>query len=220
MNDDIYFAKSDSGNGGDDGCAKPDLVAPGIADDGEIGTSFAAPIVTGLVAQMMDYEPSLMNRARPVKAILLASCDRKVIDINGDVQESMEQGLTAMQGAGVVNAMRMCTILVQQSYISSNFTSSSYMTEIGLSGVTNVAATWLRENGVSDHTSGNVWVAPYQNCDLYLYSPTGVQYDSRLNMSSTEMIYRDNMPSGVYDVQLHKRDGNTNRTIWFAIAWY
>ena len=49
---------------------------------------------------------------------------------------------------------------------------------------------------------------------------TGVQYDSRLNMSSTEMIYRDNMPSGVYDVQLHKRDGNTTRTIWFAIVWY
>ena len=34
------------------------------------------------------------------------------------------------------------------------------------------------------------------------------------------MIYRDNLPYGVYDVQLHKRDGNTNRTIWFGIAWY
>ena len=126
--------------------------------------------------------------------------------------ETMSQGLTSEQGAGVVNALRMNDIIYQGSYFSGNFTGSSYMTEIGLSGVTNVAATWLRENGVSNHTSGNVTVAPYQNCDLYLYSPTGIQYDSRLNMSSTEMIYRDDLPSGVYDVQLHKRDGNATRT--------
>lgn len=220
LTDDCFYHLTCSGNGGDDGCAKPDLVAPGRYASNDIGTSYAAPIVAGLAAQMMEYDPTLKNRARAVKAILLACCDRKVIDLNGDVQETMDEGITAMQGAGVVNAMHMCTILVQQSYISGNFTGSSYMTEIGLSGVTNVAATWLRENGVSNHTSGNVTVSPYQNCDLYLYSPSGVQYDSRLNMSSTEMIYRDNLPNGVYDVQLHKRDGNTTRTIWFGIAWY
>ena len=57
-----------------------------------------------------------------------------MIDPNGDVQETMDQGLTAMQGAGVVNAMHMCTILVQKSYISGNFTGASYMTEISLLG--------------------------------------------------------------------------------------
>ena len=226
--DDSFYQFSNSGNGGDDGCAKPDLLAPGTIDGvdaqgnyaQDIGTSYAAPLVAGLVAQMMGFRPVLQGKARSVKAILLASCDHKVTDWNSTVQETMEQGLTAKQGAGVVNAMRMYDIVDGGRYLSGNFTGSSYMTEIGLSGTTNVAATWLRENGVSNHTSGTVTVSPYQNCDLYLYSPTGVQYDSRLNMSSTELIYRNTLSSGVYNVQLHKRDGNTNRTIWFGIAWY
>ena len=132
----------------------------------------------------------------------------------------MEEGLTAEQGAGVVNALRMYTILSQNKYMSGNFTSADFKTQISLKSPCNVSATWIRENGVSNHTSGSVSISAYQNLDLYLYSPTGEQLDSRLNMSSTEMVYRNNPTPGVYTVQLYKRDGNTNRTIWFALAWY
>lgn len=218
LTDDCLEDYTCTGNGGQSGCAKPDVLAPGTSYDG--GTSFSAPIVTGTVAQMMQYDSSLKSRARPIKAIISACCDRKVDNRKGGTPETMEQGLTSEQGAGVVNARRMYYILTQSKYTSGNFTGSSYMTEINLSSPCNVSATWIRENGVSNHTSGSVGVSDYQNLDLYLYSSTGEQLDSRLNMSSTEMVYRNNVTPGVYTVQLHKRDENTNRTIWFGLAWY
>lgn len=222
--DDQLYKKSSSGNGDQDGCAKPDVLAPGTLEtenpsEYRIGTSYAAPIVAGLAAQMMDFDSSLKSRARPVKAILSACCDRKVPSTRG-VVETMEEGLTAEQGAGVVNATRMSVILLNETYMSGNFTSDDFKTQISLRAPINVSATWIRENGVSNHTSGSVGVSAYQNLDLYLYSPTGQQLDSRLNMSSTEMVYRNSATPGVYTVQLYKRDGNTNRTIWFALAWY
>lgn len=223
LTDDWLYEGSASGNGGSDGCAKPDVLAPGTLSRSNnvdrIGTSYAAPIVAGLAAQMMQYDSSLKTRARPVKAILSACCDRKVSSKRG-VVETMEEGLTPEQGAGVVNALRMYTILSQNKYMSGNFTSEDFKTQIFLKSPCNVSATWIRENGVSNHTSGSVGVSAYQNLDLYLYSPTGEQLDSLVNMSYTEMVYRNNPTPGVYTVQLYKRDGNTNRTIWFALAWY
>ena len=228
LSDDCLESYTSTANGDQVGCAKPDVLAPGTSYKGSIyngivipgGTSFAAPIVAGMAAQMMQYDSSLKNRARPVKAILSACCDRKVGNRKGGSPETMEEGLTAEQGAGVVNALRMYTILSQNKYMSGNFTSADFKTQISLKSPCNVSATWIRENGVSNHTSGSVSVSAYQNLDLYLYSPTGEQLDSRLNMSSTEMVYRNNPTPGVYTVQLYKRDGNTNRTIWFALAWY
>lgn len=227
LTDDWLYNGSCSGNGDQDGCAKPDVLASGtIAGYNAAGvfttdtaTSYAAPIIAGLAAQMMDFDSSLKSRARPVKAILSACCDRKVPSTRG-VVETMEEGLTAEQGAGVVNATRMSVILLNETYMSGNFTSDDFKTQISLRAPINVSATWIRENGVSNHTSGSVGVSAYQNLDLYLYSPTGQQLDSRLNMSSTEMVYRNSATPGVYTVQLYKRDGNTNRTIWFALAWY
>ena len=222
--DDQLNEDSSSGNGDQDGCAKPDVLAPGTLEiENSSGyycaTSYATPFVAGLAAQMMYFDSSLKSRARSVKAILSACCDRKVPSTRG-VVETMEEGLTAEQGAGVINALRMYTILSQNKYMSGNFTSADFKTQISLKSPCNVSATWIRENGVSNHISGSVSVSAYQNLDLYLYSPTGQQLDSCLNMSSTEMVYRNNPTPGVYTVQLYKRDGNTNRTIWFALAWY
>ncbi len=224
LTDDCLYSGSCSGNGGDDGCAKPDLLAPGTKGYEEKiyyqGTSYAAPIVAGLAAQMMEYDSSLKGRARPVKAILSASCDRKVGNKKGGSVETMEEGLTGEQGAGVVNAMRMYAILLQGNYLSGNLSSRSYTAQISLKGPCNVSAVWLRENGVSNHTSGAVSTAAYTNCDLYLYSPSGQQLESQLRMSSTEMIYRNSLAYGTYTVQLYKESGDVNKTIWFAIAWF
>ena len=73
--DDSFYYLTCSGNGGDDGCAKPDLVAPGTLDryfdskDNEwkihVGTSYSTTvIVAGLAAQMMEYDHRASKTAR------------------------------------------------------------------------------------------------------------------------------------------------------------
>ena len=94
--DDQLNDNSSSGNGDQDGCAKPDVLAPGTLEiENSSGyycaTSYSTPIVAGLAAQMMDFDNSLKSRARPVKAILSACCDRKVPSTRG-VVETMEEG--------------------------------------------------------------------------------------------------------------------------------
>ena len=183
----------------------------------DLGTCYATPIVAGMAAQMMQYDPTLKTRARAVKAILSACCDRKV---PGGSVETMEQGLTPEQGAGVVNAVNMYEILVDGSYTSGSFTNTaSYSQSIYIGGTFNVSANWIRPNWVSNHTSGEVDTFAYQNCDLYLYAPNGEQMASLQGMSSTEMIYRTGKQEGYYTVQLHKRDENTSKTVWFGLAW-
>ena len=65
-------------------------------------------------AQMMAYDSSLKGRERPVKAILLAYCEYKVGNAQGGSTGIMKQGLTAGQGAGMVNVMRICAILINE----------------------------------------------------------------------------------------------------------
>jgi len=99
---------------------KPDLMAPGVGfalaeatgprKEAYIaghanGTSFAAPMVTGVVAQLMEFYPVLQTRPDLVKAILMASCDRKTPLTIGGAVESM-LSLSNRQGAGVINATK------------------------------------------------------------------------------------------------------------------
>lgn len=230
LTDDFLMPTSSTGNGEEDGCAKPDVVAPGIGPtyyDVETqgyeissGTSCAAPIVTGLVAQMMEYDSTLKGQAMVVKAIILACCDRKV---SSDNTETMAEGLTEEQGAGVVNAMRMCTILVNESYETGSFTNTSHNIDFSPYAVGNVAMAYRRANGISSsvsHTSGTVTVWSYINVDMHFYPPTGNSFTSDLVLSSTEVAYMDNITTGTYRVQLEKIDSDLIRTIFYGLAWY
>lgn len=91
------------------GCMKPDVVASAITpwDDEDsdyagkaAGTSAAAPIVSGYIALMLELQPALVERPEVVKAIVLASCHRKVAPatVDDDLPEQMTEGITNKQG--------------------------------------------------------------------------------------------------------------------------
>ncbi|MCL2082434.1 MAG: S8/S53 family peptidase [Oscillospiraceae bacterium] len=95
--------------------SKPDVLAPGegfILPEGNDsayrrgvnGTSFSAPHVTGVIAQMMTINPLVRMRPDTVKAALMATCNRKVPTTPAEAMSS----ITNRQGAGVVNARRAC----------------------------------------------------------------------------------------------------------------
>lgn len=83
--------------------SKPDVVAPGVGfsvagRESRNGTSYSAPHVTGMIAQMMSFCPTLKVRPDAIKAAVAASCDRKT------TRESLSR-ITNQEGSGVVNAI-------------------------------------------------------------------------------------------------------------------
>ncbi len=108
---------------------KPDIAAPGnnlcytnVEGDEEFvgGTSIAAPIVTGVIAQMMEANTSLKNDGKRVKSILLASADYHKINPMRDPSSIRyniydcdapdSNFLREVSGAGLVNALKAVNV--------------------------------------------------------------------------------------------------------------
>lgn len=216
--DDIIYPKSSSGNGGNVGCAKPDVMAPGNAY-GEIGTSYATPVVTGMIAQMQQCKPVLKSNPWLVKAVLTASCDRKV------TSESMFSGLTAREGAGIVNARRVYEILSKGRYTSGNLTGSETSKSFNVTGadtVLNIGCAWNRASSATgSHGSGGSSVAPYTDLNLYIYRYDGVlQGKSTLTKSSAEMVFFYPTGIGTYSIRVSRSPVTYTGTVNYALAWY
>lgn len=85
---------------------KPDLTAPGelTLENNQIqGTSYAAPIVSGTVGQIIQSQEDLKIYPETIKAILLASTTHQSASDYGDV-ESNNPHWSNTQGSGSLNA--------------------------------------------------------------------------------------------------------------------
>ena len=210
------------------GCAKPDLVAPANMLGG--GTSSSAPFVSGIIGLMLELRPSLAAYPQVIKAILLASCHHKALPAEGtgDATETMEQGLTDKQGAGVVDPYRAISITGSGSYGIRTLTGTTASTSINIaqpaynaSGL-NVSIAWLRANTMtsSDHNSAiNVTPATAHNIDLSLLSGSAILKSSANTNSSTEMVYYSSPTStSAYTVKIDKVD-SVSGTVKVGYAW-
>ncbi len=216
-NDDVLYTASASANGGTAGCAKPDFLAPAQSViDGVSGTSFAAPIVTGIIAQMLEFRPSLATNPALIKAILTASCDRKV------TSETLAAGLTAVEGAGVVNAKKAISLISQNRYTTYVQTSDTMNRSLNVTSsdvVIRVALAWNRFNRVGTHTSGSVTTGPYVNYSLYVLKPGGAQAGkSTIPTSSVELVHLNRPAAGTYTIRVTKPAGTGQGNV--ALAWW
>lgn len=220
-------------NGDDDGCAKPDVIAVGGA-----GTSAAAPTITGMIALLYQYKPSLKLYPHASKAILSASCHRKAYDIDGNtMKETMFSGLTDKQGAGIPSIYNMISIAAQHNYGFGkiNGTDSSrddykvdkiniLQPKYGASNI-NVSLSYLRESTISgghDSTSGVDVDTSYQDLDIRVFNGTGngtlIGASSKYN-SSTEMVYASlSDTSNNYRFEIRKYD-YVQYNPRYAYAW-
>jgi len=202
------------------GCKKPDVIAP-------IGsTSEAAPIVTGIAALLLELKPSLGYQPQTLKAILLASCQRKVKSVTGVPAETMEQGLTERQGAGAIDAWNAVCIVAQGNYGYGEVTSATekrsfVQPSYGASHM-NVSIAWLRENTISssNHASGAVTAGTQHDLDLRVYR-NGTQVGSSANAnSSTEMAYFPLSASEArYQIRVSKEDSTNLETVRYGYAY-
>lgn len=215
--DDVLYPNSSSANGGTVGCAKPDFLASAQSViDGVSGTSLSAPIVTGIIAQMLEFRPSLATNPALIKAILTASCDRKV------TSETLAAGLTAVEGAGVVNAKKAISLISQNRYTTYVQTSDTMNRSLNVTSsdvVIRVALAWDRFNRVGTHTGGSVTTGPYVNYSLYVLKPGGAQAGkSTIPTSSVELVHLSRPAAGTYTIRVTKPAGTAQGNV--ALAWW
>lgn len=197
------------------GCYKPDV----IADSSNMGTSLATPVISGMIALLFEFKPSLANYPQATKAILMASCHRKMSQrfdnfTNNiyDIYEQMDDGLSDHQGTGVPDMYKMISITAQHNYGVCEVSSTNKYINIvqpsyGASNI-NFSMAYLQTN--ASYTNSELF------CDDYdLYITNNNTTSSAEWYSSTEMVYRSLSSNPNYTLRIHKYSG-TSASIGYA----
>jgi len=224
--DDLFDTNTSTANGNTDGCAKPDVLAPGELL-GTGGTSCAAPMVTGVIAQMIEYKPSIATDPALIKAILTACTERKLPTVAGGTSaEAYEGNITAQQGAGVINAKRAILILSGGKYASGSMSTGTVTRTFSVpSGNTYIryAVAWIRNNQATAPGHGTIAATAgiAANLKLEVYRPSGALAASgNITNSSVELVhYQVNSIFGTYSAKITRMDSGTN-SFKYAVAWY
>ena len=211
------------------GVEKPDVVMPTTQKYG--GTSYATPVLTGMLALMLQLSPKLKTNPLALKAIVLASCHRKVKqyttgvpdDFLSGVQERIEDGITERQGAGVPDAVKIVNIITQGTYgvgtitdlvHSINFEQPSYDAEN-----MNVSLAWFRDNTINNNHTEIINTGTAHNLNLTIMQNDSSIRESNLTHSSSEMCYFPISNTNIkYRIVITNQDANLSN-VPFAYAW-
>ena len=210
------------------GCEKPDVIAPASFNGG--GTSQATPFLAGMIALMYELKPSLASYPQAVKAIVLASCHKKVTQLEGyGNTEQLEDGITDRQGAGAPDAWSMMTIVCQGTYGIGVIDASTTQTAIRFTqpsyGATNmnISLTWLKNNnyetGINHTEDTSVDEGAFSNLNLHVYRNGSLLKSSNRVCSSTEMTYFQlNSSYPDYEIRINK-NSNTTEDVRYGFAY-
>lgn len=115
---------------------KPDIVAPGVnlryartttSYSTVSGSSYAAPLVAGVVAQIYQSKALLMENPTAVKAILLAGADStKISTVSNPEAYTGSTHIRERSGVGMVNAVNSVESAMSGKYASKMLDLSSY----------------------------------------------------------------------------------------------
>lgn len=210
--DDVFWTDTSTANNGNNACAKPDVEAPSTNVFKKGGTSASAPIVAGICAQIIEAKPTLAFYPQEVKAILMASCDRK-----GKGGESYTAGITAKEGSGVVNAKLAIEIVTTNRHLHGTWKNGSidkgvFYLKDRSPDYTKIACTWLVPAASASNTE-------IPNFVLVVSSNDGkAERTTNLPNSSAEMIVDNNMKY-IAHLSLLRYDSGTSE-VPYAVAWY
>ena len=208
--DDTYYSDTSYNNFTSCIGMKPDVVAPGCGFrlsnvNPDSGTSYSTPHVTGMVAQMIQFMPTLSIRPDAVKAAVLASCDRKV------TSETMAW-ITDKEGAGVINAVKAINfinnIATQQSCYDTTASSFGLIYDPITYGTKTVAISWLKQN--TGCTFGSTTDPTLTNFNLkVLDEDNNVVASSQSYYNSAELVRFTAIPGITYTIKVTRYTNNS-----------
>ncbi len=207
---------------------KPDLSAPGkniqTSAGTDDGTSFAAPQVTGVIAQICGNIPALKTQQTSVKALLIAG-------VNNSNSSKIFKGPANPNyqkfGAGFLDANGVRFTATNSRYSRSTFrptdsdgTIKTYtFTATSSDNFIRVALCFMRTNIPNDGHTGISHVATAANVDLIVTGPNGFSQSSTSLHNNTEIVdITEPVAGGTYTVKV-KLTANSSQNVPFGIAW-
>ena len=196
------------------------------------GTSFSAPIVTAVVAQLCKMNSTLLTYQDALKSILLAGTN-----ITDNVSGMGTLNNNAMQrklGAGVLNLSNARYVLNNVRYYYSNFSASTgvgeeYARTIQVTSndtFIRVALVWLNTvrlpNSSSHANQENFTSNTLEMLRLTIIGPNGTywtSYDTTGNVQLLTFRPQELGGIGTYTIKV-QRATDYNSKIYYSLAWY
>lgn len=210
---------------------KPDLVAPGeniaTAVGTDSGTSFAAPHVTAVVAQLCQRFPSLRVMQAGVKAMLTASISHGEHAYDTCLGDSIKYD---QYGAGVVNARAVFETANAYRMVNTTFSANSAAStkkEYTFTAVAGqrvrVSLTWLKPSSL-DETISHIYYTPSNldliNLDLCVYLPNGTVFGEwSTDYYNTEIADFIAPQTGTYKIAAVLEEAILGE-VEFGLAWW
>lgn len=200
---------------------EPDLVAPGHLINttnttngfsNAVGTSFAAPHVTGGAGLLTHRRPTLFNKAEEVRAILMASARH---NIEGASRLSEQDGA----GAIMLAAADRVELNNQSMFIITPGGSEGFPLTISFTASAGqrvrVVIAWAHKS-----PGGDTLTRPTTDLDLRVFSPTNALLASSLSVDNSYEIVELTAPStGTYTARISNfRSSAGNEFIGFAVS--
>jgi subtilisin family serine protease len=189
--------------------------SPWISDRGA-GTSYAAPVVAGEAALLMQQQSALKTWPETVKAIIMASA---VHNIQG------ESRLSDKDGAGAVDASEAIDTVVNSRYQSATLTSTSFPQShtvyLQAGQKVRAVASWdsLPANA---HPPTSMTDTLNADLDLVVYNPSGSFVTNSNSWDNNyEIVEFTASTTGNYNIRLDKsRFAGTSERVGFAYTIY
>ena len=214
---------------------KPDICAPGtnlIIPNTSIsasGTSYAAPLVAGVVAQLCQHSPYLIAKQACVKAIMCASTSHPLACTTDSTNWDK-------LGAGVVDALGSYNTAAVSRYVATNFQPSVPEGTVRTYSITatpsdtklRVALTWLINNSYpSSNHSGTMYDGVMADLDLVVKDSRGnIMARARSPHNNLEVVqFATNGVAETYTVYVSLEsaayDANGNPDIiYYGLSWW
>jgi len=162
------------------GASKPDFTAPGEGIyDTKSGTSYSAPHVVGVVAQLMDYNPVLKSYPGVIKSVLATGTWHHTADDYGN--DLWSPYYSDKEGAGVVDATGSYNVLNDSTFYQAVLNNNQFSYQgtfyvYTLNSTVRAALNWLKQDNLSD-------------LDFRIYDPSNNLVGYSLSSSNnTELI--------------------------------